>query len=137
MKGQVTGSILDEIVFYKKESLERQKKEVPLDILKKEISNLQPARDFIKAISGIGINIIAEIKKASPSKGIIRHEFDPARIATIYQENGASAISVLTEEKYFLGNIGYLKIVKDVVDLPVLRKNFIFFEYQIYMDLFP
>lgn len=132
MKGQVTGSILDEIVFYKKESLERQKKEVPLDILKKEISNLQPARDFIKAISGIGINIIAEIKKASPSKGIIRHEFDPARIATIYQENGASAISVLTEEKYFLGNIGYLKIVKDVVDLPVLRKDFIFGEYQIY-----
>ncbi|MBI5894233.1 MAG: indole-3-glycerol phosphate synthase TrpC [Deltaproteobacteria bacterium] len=143
MKGQVTGNILDEIVFYKKESLEQQKKEVPLGILKKEISNLKQTRDFAKAISGEGINpvreglsngvnIIAEIKKASPSKGIIRKDFDPVQIARIYEENGAKAISVLTEEKYFLGNIDYLNKVKDVTNLPILRKDFIFDEYQIY-----
>lgn len=132
IKEQVTNNILDEIVFYKKESLEKQKRIVSLDVLKKGISNLEQTRDFAKAISGKGISIIAEIKKASPSKGIIRKDFDPVQIARIYEENGAKAISVLTEEKYFLGSIDYLKQVKDVVKLPILRKDFIFDEYQIY-----
>ncbi|MBI5682260.1 MAG: indole-3-glycerol phosphate synthase TrpC [Deltaproteobacteria bacterium] len=129
---KVQSNILDEIVFYKKRALEQKKKEVPLDILKKMVCDAEPTRDFAKAISGKGINIIAEVKKASPSKGVIRKDFNPVGIAKIYEKNGAAAISVLTEGKYFHGHIGYLSEIKEAVSLPLLRKDFIFDEYQIY-----
>jgi indole-3-glycerol phosphate synthase len=79
-----------------------------------------------------GINVIAEVKKASPSAGLIRSDFDPVQIAKIYEKCGADAVSVLTDEKYFQGKLEYLTAVKNNVSIPVLRKDFIIDEYQIY-----
>ena len=81
------------------------------------------------------INLIAEIKKASPSKGILRGDFNPAKIAVTYQANGAAAISVLTDERFFEGRLEYIKKVKENVSLPILRKDFIIDEYQIYESI--
>ncbi|MCX7737926.1 MAG: indole-3-glycerol phosphate synthase TrpC [Hydrogenothermaceae bacterium] len=92
---------------------------------KKKVSN------FKKALKGKGINIIAEVKKASPSKGVIRHVFDPVKIAVEYEENGARAISVLTDRQYFQGSIEYLAEISKVVKMPLLRKDFIIDERQI------
>jgi len=91
-----------------------------------------PPRDFLAAISGEGLKIIAEVKKASPSKGLIREEFDPLALAVEYEQNGAVAISVLTEEKFFLGKLEYIKLIKGRVKVPLLRKDFILDEYQVY-----
>ncbi len=128
--------ILDEIIANKKGELDRLKADSPvkglIQGLKMRIKQLPPTRDFIKALKGKGIKIIAEVKKSSPSKGIIRKDFKPVEIARTYEANGAAAISVLTEEKYFHGHIHYLKDIKAAVSIPVLRKDFIFDEYQIY-----
>jgi indole-3-glycerol phosphate synthase len=128
--------IIDEIVANKKAELDRLKADFPvkglIQGLKMRIKQLPPTRDFAKAIKGKGIKIIAEVKKASPSKGVIRKDFKPVEIARTYEANGAAAISVLTEEKHFHGHIDYLREIKDAVSLPLLRKDFIFDEYQIY-----
>lgn len=128
--------ILDEIVANKKNELDRLKADFPIkgliQGLKMRIKQLPPTRDFVKAIKGGGVKIIAEIKKASPSKGIIRKDFKSVEIARIYEANGAAAISVLTEEEYFHGHIDYLKEIKDAVSIPIIRKDFIFDEYQVY-----
>ncbi|MBI3398639.1 MAG: indole-3-glycerol phosphate synthase TrpC [Deltaproteobacteria bacterium] len=128
--------ILEKIVANKKEELTRLKADFPvkglIQGLKMRIKQLPPTRDFAKAVKGKGIKIIAEVKKASPSKGVIRKDFKPVEIARIYEANGAAAISVLTEEKHFHGHIDYLREIKDAVSLPILRKDFIFDEYQIY-----
>lgn len=92
---------------------------------------------FKKAISKRGqVNLIAEIKKASPSAGLIREDFDPMRIANIYVQNKAAALSILTEEKYFLGKTAYLRKISNEYDLPMLMKDFIIHEYQIYEGSF-
>ncbi|MBO7448106.1 indole-3-glycerol-phosphate synthase TrpC, partial [bacterium] len=83
------------------------------------------------ALKREGVSVIAEIKKASPSKGIIKTDLDPVSFAKIYSENGAAAISVLTEENYFLGSLDVLKAVREVTDLPLLRKDFIIDRYQV------
>lgn len=128
--------ILDEIIANKKSELDRLKADFPVKGLiaglKMRIKQLPQPRDFVKAVSGKDIKIIAEVKKASPSKGVIRKSFNPVEIARIYEANGASAISVLTEEKYFQGHIDYIKVIGDAVTIPVIRKDFIFDEYQIY-----
>src|SRR3989338_31326 len=128
--------ILNEIIANKKEELTRLKADFPekglVQGLKMRIKHLPPTRDFIKAVSGNDIKIIAEVKKASPSKWIIKKDFNPVEIAKTYEMNGAAAISVLTEEKYFHGHIDYLREIKEEVSLPLLRKDFIFDEYQIY-----
>lgn len=123
--------ILDQIIRDKKYELEARKKELPFDLLKEKIKDVLPARDFKAALLGKEISLITEIKKASPSGGIIREDFNPIEIANIYQNEGASAISVLTERKYFEGNLDYLRKVKTEVSIPVLRKDFIFDPYQI------
>jgi len=130
--------ILDKILADKQiEVAERQAKE-PLDRIKSCAENAAPARDFRSAISrdqnspDSKIRLIAEIKKASPSKGLIRAEFDPVAIAQAYEQAGASAISILTDEKYFQGCLDYLSVVRKVVDLPLLRKDFIIDQYQVY-----
>lgn len=92
-------------------------------------------RNFYKAVTrpnSRGINVIAEVKKASPSAGVIRPDFDPVQIARIYQNCGADAISVLTDEKYFQGRLEYIEQVRSVADVPVLRKDFIIDPWQIY-----
>jgi indole-3-glycerol phosphate synthase len=99
----------------------------------RDVKNICVKSSFKKNIARAHhVNLIAEIKKASPSKGILRADFNPVKIAITYQANGASAISVLTDERFFEGKLEYIKKVKESVSLPVLRKDFIIDEYQIY-----
>ncbi len=125
--------ILDEIVAYKKEELAETKRRRPPADIKAAARDAKPTRDFGNALSMDGeIRLIAEVKKASPSKGVIREDFDPVAIAQAYEEGGASCISVLTEKKYFQGSLDYLGQIRKAVKLPLLRKDFIIDEYQIY-----
>jgi len=126
--------ILAEIIEDKRKSIQQAKGEMPIEQVKLELAKANISRrNFKHAISqSHDINIIAEIKKASPTRGVIREEFDPKYIAKEYQVNGAAAISVLTDEKYFKGRLEYIKQVKSVSTLPVLRKDFIIDEYQVY-----
>ncbi|MHC4062057.1 MAG: indole-3-glycerol phosphate synthase TrpC [Planctomycetota bacterium] len=127
--------ILDEIISDKRAEVSRRKAQKALDQLKDEVRSLPRCRNFYKAVTkpnARGINVIAEVKKASPSAGIIRQDFDPVEIARTYQQCGADAISVLTDEKYFQGRLEYINRIKDVVDLPILRKDFIIDVWQVY-----
>lgn len=124
--------ILDEIVKTKKDEVERLKKYMTVSALKKSVAELKPCRDFRQALSGKKCSIIAEVKYASPSRGRLITDFDPLRIASIYEQNGASAISVLTDEKYFAGHKVYLAKIKQAIKLPLLRKDFIIDKIQIY-----
>jgi indole-3-glycerol phosphate synthase len=127
-------SILNTIVEKKKERLSLAKSLTPLTELKSIISDIDKTRDFKKAIKrdSDNIKLIAEIKKASPSKGIIRENFNHLEIAKIYEKNKVDAVSVLTEEDFFMGSLKFIPEVKQVLSKPVLRKDFIFDEYQIY-----
>jgi indole-3-glycerol phosphate synthase len=123
--------ILDDIVNYKKKQVEEEKVMKPLNRLENEIIDMK-TRDFKGSLSKDGISIIAEIKKASPSKGIIKENFDPENIAKVYEKIDIDAVSVLTERKFFNGRDEYIRIVKDVTSKPILRKDFIIDEYQIF-----
>ena len=129
-------SILSKICDYKKEFIDHRKKVFPESEIIKNLDNRYIKRDFKLAIDknyhNNNISIIAEIKRASPSKGIIVNDFDPKRIALSYEKGGATCISVLTDEKYFLGNDKNLTIVRKHCLLPIIRKDFIISEYQIY-----
>lgn len=126
-------TILDEIYQYKLSEVAENKKLVSVEQLKETILQRAPAQSFGRALKISGkINIIAEVKKASPSLGIIRKDFQPVAIAKIYESNGAAAISVLTDVKYFQGSMKYLTDIKNTVRLPILRKDFIIDSYQIY-----
>ncbi len=124
--------ILDRIIVTKEEEL-RNYSDQYMDFIKEKIKNRKhPVLDFRSSFLKGRINIIAEVKKASPSKGIIKKDFDPVEIARLYQENGASAISVLTDKEYFKGNIEYIeRIKKEGIGIPVLRKDFIIDKKQI------
>jgi indole-3-glycerol phosphate synthase len=124
--------ILDKIVKTKTEEVAQSKITVPLADLKKSVKALAPCRDFKAAISGNECAIIAEVKCASPSRGKLVENFNPLAIARTYEENGAAAISVLTDEKYFQGKKEYLIQIKEKVQLPLLRKDFIVDPYQVY-----
>lgn len=123
--------ILNKIIAKKRERLILAKEKMPLDELKEKCVKRDKAR-FYNALIKSQVNIIAEIKKASPSKGIICENFDPTMIAKDYENGGASAISVLTEEDFFQGSLDILKNVRNTVKLPILRKDFIFDPYQVY-----
>ncbi len=125
--------ILDKICSHKIKEIEERKKQRPLAGLEKALKDLQPTRDFGKAIKSVGgIRLIAEVKKASPSAGVIRESFNHIEIARLYEQGGASAISVLTDEQFFQGKLEYLTEIKQIVKLPLLRKDFIIDPYQIY-----
>ena len=125
--------ILETIVAHKREELKRDKEKTPLQTLKNRIPGLAPTRDFKAALAAPGvINLIAEVKRRSPSKGIIREDFDPVKIAKIYAGNGASAISVLTDHEFFGGDLSFLSAIRNAVDVPLLRKDFTIDEYHIY-----
>jgi indole-3-glycerol phosphate synthase len=125
-------TILDTIVATKREEVARAKVQRPESVLRSSLSDAPVPRDFLAALSaGPPIRLIAEVKKASPSKGVIRADFDPVAIATTYERHGASCISVLTDEPYFQGHLDYLRQVRAAVDLPVLRKDFIIDPYQV------
>jgi len=124
--------ILEQIVARRRERLEEAKRKFPLDQLLAELPTVIGGARFASALRGDAVNIIAEIKRRSPSKGVIRENFDPVNIALNYTANGAAAISCLTEEDFFDGSIDHLRRVREVAPLPLLRKDFIFDEYQIY-----
>jgi indole-3-glycerol phosphate synthase len=125
-------TILDKIVATKREEIRRAKSQLPEEQLRGQAAAAPPVRDFLAAVARAGpIRLIAEVKKASPSKGVIRADFDPVRIARTYQEHGASAISVLTDGPYFQGSLDDLGRIRQAVDLPLLRKDFIVDPYQV------
>lgn len=130
------GGILDRIVDARKKRLERAKRELPFERLISEVESQagsDRASRFHEAITRIDrINIIAEMKRRSPSKGIIRERFEPAAIASNYERAGAAAVSVLTEEDFFEGSLDHLAAARRATSLPLLRKDFIFDPYQVY-----
>ena len=126
-------SILEKIVANTKASLVHKKVELPLEQIKLSLKSLDlPKSKFKENISNSDEAIIAEIKKASPSAGVIAEIFDPVKKAIEYEAFGASALSILTEEDFFMGSVDYLKEVKKITALPILRKDFMIDEYQIY-----
>ena len=124
--------ILDKIIETKKEEVEQLKKKTTISALEQTIAGLEPCRNIRQALSSEDCNIIAEVKCASPSRGRLIADFDPVRIAGVYEQNGAAAISVLTDEKYFAGYKNYLTQIRQKVKLPLLRKDFIIDPLQIY-----
>jgi len=128
-------NILDKIIADKKIEVQSRRSQTSLEQLKEQARDLPKCRNFYKAVTkpnSRGINVIAEVKKASPSAGLIRDDFDPVSIALTYEKCGADAISVLTDEKYFQGRLEYIDQIREVVDLPVLRKDFIIDLWQVY-----
>ena len=126
------GKILDEIMAYHREQLPKIMREVPLADLRAFASVTPPALDFYAALKKPGVSLIAECKKASPSKGLLVRKYDPVEIAKTYAIAGARAISVLTDARHFQGSLEHLRDVKAAVEVPVLRKDFIFDPYQVY-----
>lgn len=127
--------ILNKIVEVKRVEVERLKVDMPVSELEGRIEKQTPPLSLFHALSGDTVSIIAEVKKASPSKGLLREDFDPVELAKAYVENGASAISVLTNVDHFQGSIDYLAQVHGIAypaNVPVLRKEFIFDPYQVY-----
>jgi indole-3-glycerol phosphate synthase len=127
--------ILEEIVWEKEVEVAQKRDRTPLSELHKRLPFAPPVRDFLGALKNgkTAPAIIAEVKKASPSQGVIREDFDPVAIAQAYQENGASCISVLTDEKFFQGSFDNLSKIRAAVDLPLLCKEFVIYPYQIYL----
>ncbi len=125
-------NILARIVERKRLEIEQQRARVSEDELAARLAQAPPVRDFRDALErGPGLGIIAEVKKASPSAGVLRADFDPVAIARAFEANGASAISVLTDEPFFQGRLEYLSAIRQAVNLPVLRKDFILDRYQV------
>ena len=124
--------MLDKIVAQKREEVEQRKKAVAIACLQERIARQKPSLDFALALKGDHIRLIAEVKRASPSRGMLKPNFDAVGLAQTYAEGGAAAISVLTESNYFMGSIEHLEAIKEVVQLPLLRKDFIFDPYQVY-----
>ncbi len=130
-------SILEKIVQTKRAEIERARSERPLDAVLRACADAPPVRDFVGALRQAagdparGIGLIAEVKRASPSAGIIREDFDPVAIARTYERHGAACISCLTDEPFFQGRLEYLMAIRRAVSIPVLRKDFIIDRYQV------
>jgi len=127
--------ILEEIVWHKETEIEKMRQTVSLADLQRRVQTVPPARNFLTALQQGKTKpaVIAEVKKASPSKGVIRADFDPVAIAQSYQAGGASCISVLTDRKFFQGSFENLALVRASVELPLICKEFIIYPYQIYL----
>lgn len=124
--------LLKKIIDYKKQELEHLKRKVSFQDVRLKAEDAGGARDFLGGLKGEGTRIIAEVKKASPSAGVIRPDFDPVKIGRIYEENGASCLSVLTDGHFFQGSLRDLERIRVAVKRPLLRKDFTFDEYQIH-----
>lgn len=124
--------ILDEIVANKRKELEEAKKSIPLEILQKAMAYAPSKSSLLAVLRSRDFSLIAEVKRASPSAGLIRNDFDPVPIAKAYQSAGAAALSVLTDRKYFQGDLDTLRTIKQTVTIPILRKDFLLDAYQIF-----
>lgn len=126
--------ILEEIVWHKNTEVDRMREKMPLVKLRQQLASAPPVRDFVQALvqSSDAVSLIAEVKKASPSKGVICENFDPVAIAQAYEQGGAACISVLTDKKFFQGSGDYLQQVRSAVNLPILCKEFVISPYQIF-----
>lgn len=131
-----TPDILKKILDHKLGEVSSSKIAMPSAELRAKVADLPPPRGFRAALQRTsdakGTAIIAEVKKGSPSKGVIRADFDPLNIAAIYAENGAACLSILTDAHFFMGELAYIPAIRKVVDIPLLRKDFIFDPYQVY-----
>ena len=124
--------ILDDICAHKREEVAAQKKAVPIEELHERVAAARPTRPFRDALRAPGLSLIAEIKRASPVKGVFMEDMDPVGLAALYEQAGARALSVLTDSRYFKGSLADLINVRQGVTLPCLRKEFIVDEYQIH-----
>jgi len=126
-------NILDTILAHKRHEVAETESRTPLFVLERYLPDAPPVRSFRTALQRVdgGVAVIAEVKRASPSKGVLCGSFDPVLIAQIYAQNGASAISVLTDERFFQGHLDYLRAVRQSVCVPVLRKDFLISRYQV------
>ena len=124
--------MLDKIIARKREEVEQRKKVATITCLQERIAGQKPALNLALALKGDHLRLIAEVKQASPSRGVLSPKFNPTELARTYAEGGAGAISVLTEANYFMGSNEHLAAIKEVVALPLLRKDFIFDPYQVY-----
>ena len=124
-------TILDRIVKVKRKEVRRLRRSTSLDAMREAALDRPAPRNFEAAVSGADCSVIAEVKRSSPSRGRIREDFDPLAIASLYEENGAAAISVLTDETFFEGKKAYLSEIQKRVSIPLLRKDFIIDPYQI------
>lgn len=127
-----TATILEEIIDWKRGEVERCKAALPPELVQAEAAQAPAPRDFVGALRQRGVSLIAEVKRASPSKGLLRPGLDAASLARAYEANGAAAISVLTDQRYFQGSLDDLRAVRQTVSLPLLRKGFIVDPYQVY-----
>jgi len=125
-------SILTRIYAARRESVARAERETPTGALQRLASELPPARNFARALRQPPYGLIAEVKKGSPSRGMFRDDLDPAALAAQYVAGGAAAISVVTEPEFFFGALGWIGAIRREVELPILRKDFLFCEYQIW-----
>lgn len=128
-------NILEKIVWHKETEVEKMRRQLPLADLQRQILNVAPACDFLTALLANKRSpaLIAEVKKASPSRGVIREDFDPVKIARAYEEGGASCLSVLTDKMFFQGSFDHLAQIRSQVQLPLLCKEFIIYPYQMYL----
>ena len=125
-------NVLETIIARKRVEIEEAKRLRPADALEDRLAAASPVRDFAAALSAApGIGLIAEVKKSSPSAGLIREDFDPVTIAKIYEEHNAACISVLTDEHFFGGHLDFLHSIRQEVSIPVLRKDFVLDRYQV------
>jgi indole-3-glycerol phosphate synthase len=125
-------TILDTIVAHKRREIDAARAHTPEQELERRLERAPPVRDFRAALERApGVAVIAEVKKASPSAGVLRPDFDPVAIARTYAEHGAAAVSVLTDEPFFQGRLSYLTAIREAIPLPVLRKDFILERYQL------
>lgn len=124
-------NLLEKIVDRKRNEVAKQQLEVPLESLEARLDGASKPRGFADALAKPGLRLIAEVKKASPSVGLIRDDFDPVAIATSYEQNGAACLSVLTDEVGFQGTLEHLIAVREAVSIPILRKDFILDHYQV------
>src|ERR1700739_1402642 len=127
-----SGTVLDRIIEARRVAIAHRKKSVPETALRFGVKHGQPVRDFAASLTRGSLNVIAELKKASPSRGLIRADFDPAALAKGFEAAGAAALSVLTEEEFFQGELKYMRAARAAVGIPVLRKDFIVDPWQVW-----
>jgi len=127
-----SGTVLDRIIEARRAAIAHRKKSVPETALHFGVKQAKPVRDFAAALTRDSLNVISELKKASPSRGLIRADFDPVALAKCLEAAGAAALSVLTEEEFFQGELKYMRDARAAVDLPVLRKDFIIDPWQVW-----